>query len=97
MASLDVDSLFINIALDEAVNIFVLFESETQFESFKNFMNTCHPKMKFTFEKEQSNCFNFLDVSEKTMFLPPPFTVNSLLVVFTRILIVTRYRIISLF
>ena len=62
MASLDVDSLFINIALDETINIFVLFESETQFESFKNSMNTYHPKMKFTFEKEQSNCFNFLDV-----------------------------------
>ena len=43
-------------------DIFVLFESETQVESFKNSMNTCHPKMKFTVEKEQNNCFNFLDV-----------------------------------
>ena len=25
-------------------------------------MNTCHPKMKFTFEKERKGCFNFLDV-----------------------------------
>ena len=25
-------------------------------------MNTCHPKMKFTFEKEQIKCLNFLDV-----------------------------------
>ena len=25
-------------------------------------MNNCHPKIKFTFEKEQNNCFNFLDV-----------------------------------
>ena len=25
-------------------------------------MNTYHPKMKFTFEKEQNNFFNFLDV-----------------------------------
>ena len=32
--------------------IFVLFESETQVESFKNSMNTCHPKIKFAFEKE---------------------------------------------
>ena len=32
-------------------DIFVLFESESQVELFKNFMNTCHPKMKFTFEK----------------------------------------------
>ena len=42
-------------------DIFVLFESEIQVESFKDFMNTCHPKMKFTFKKE-NNCFNFLDV-----------------------------------
>ena len=32
-------------------DIFALFESETQVEPFKNFMNTFHPKMKFTFEK----------------------------------------------
>ena len=37
-------------------------ESETQVESFKNCMNICHPKMKFTFKKEQNNCFNFLNV-----------------------------------
>ena len=43
-------------------DIFVIFESETQVESFKNLMSTCHPKTKFTFEKEQNNCFNFLDV-----------------------------------
>ena len=41
--------------------IFVRFESETQVESFKNIMNTCHPKMKFIFEKEQNNYFDFLD------------------------------------
>ena len=72
-------------------DIFVLFESETQVESFKNFMNTCHPKMKFTFEKEQNNCFNFFDVKliEKTTFIPPRFIVNPLLVLFTHILIVT--------
>ena len=43
-------------------DIFVLFESEIQVELFKYFMNICHPKMKFTLEKEQNNCFNFLDV-----------------------------------
>ena len=43
-------------------DIFVLFELESQVESFKNSMNTCHPKMKFTFKKEQNKCFNFLDV-----------------------------------
>ena len=69
-------------------DIFDLFESETQVEPFKNFMNTCHPKMKFTFEKEQNNCLNFVDVKVIT-FLPPRFIVNPLLVVFTHILIVT--------
>ena len=43
-------------------DMFVLFESETQVESLKNLMNTCHPKIKFAFEKEQNNCFNFLDI-----------------------------------
>ena len=42
-------------------DIFVLFESETQVELFKNVTNTCHPKMKFTFEKQQNKCSNFLD------------------------------------
>ena len=35
-------------------DISVLFESETQVEWFKNFVNTCHPKMKVIFETE---CF----------------------------------------
>ena len=43
-------------------DIFVLFEWESQVESFKKFMNACHPNMKFTFEKEQNKFFNFLDV-----------------------------------
>ena len=43
-------------------DIFVLFKSKVQVKSFKNFMNACHPKIKFTFEKEQNRCFNFLDV-----------------------------------
>ena len=42
-----------------------LFESETKVDLFKNFTKTCHPKMKFTFEKEQSKCFNFLNIKEK--------------------------------
>ena len=74
-----------------ADDIFVLFESETQVVSFKDFMNTCHPKMKLTFEKRQKNCFNFLFVKviREDNFLPPRFTVNLLSVVFTRILIIT--------
>ena len=43
-------------------NIFVLFESETQIDLFKNFINICHPKMKLLLEKEQNKCLHFLDV-----------------------------------
>ena len=73
------------------VDIFALFELETQDVSFKNFINTCHPKMKFTFEKEQNNCLNFLDVKviRRQYFYHLGFTVNPLLAVFTHILIVT--------
>ena len=42
-------------------DILVLFESEIQVEPCKGFMNTCHHKIKFTFEKIQSNSFSFLD------------------------------------
>ena len=31
-------------------------------------MNTCHSKMKFTFEKEQSKCFNVKVVREDNVF-----------------------------
>ena len=72
-------------------NIFDLFESKTQVESLKNFMNICHPKMKFTFEKEQNKCSNFLDVKfiRENNVLPLQFTVNPFLVVFTRVSIFT--------
>ena len=72
-------------------DIFVLFELETQAESFKTFMNTFHPKMKFPFEKEPNKCFNFLDVKvirEDNVFTTLVY-LNALLVVFTHILIVT--------
>ena len=52
-------------------DIFVLFESGIQVESFKNFMNTGHLNMKFTVEKKQSKCINFFDVKvvrEKNVF-----------------------------
>ena len=53
-----------------ADDIFVLFESETKVVSFKDFMNTCHPKMKFTFEKDRRIVliFYLLKLSEKTIF-----------------------------
>ena len=43
-------------------NVMWTILAETLVELFKNFMNICHPKAKFTFEKEQNKCFNFLDV-----------------------------------
>ena len=54
--SLECKSTYYKRYLDD---IFVLFKSETQVESIKNFINTSHLKMKFTFEKKQNNCFNF--------------------------------------
>ena len=72
-------------------DIFVLFELETQVELFKTFMNTFHPKMKFTSEKEQDNCFNFLEVKvirEDNVFTTLLY-LNALLEVFAHILIVT--------
>ena len=43
-------------------DFFVIFESEIQVKLFKKFMNTCHPKMKFTITKEQYKRSNFSDV-----------------------------------
>ena len=71
-------------------DIFV-FESETQVELFKNFMNICHPKMKFKFEKELNNCFFFLDakvIKDNNVFTTLVCR-NPLLPVFTHISIVT--------
>ena len=64
-------------------NIFALFESGTQVELFKNLMNICRLKMKFTIKKEQNNCFNFLDIKiiREDKFLPTWFSINPLLVV----------------
>ena len=73
-------------------DIFVFFESGTQVQSFKNLINTCHSKMKFTFEKEQHNCLNFVNVKvikKNSVFTTSVYCVNPLLVVFTHILIVT--------
>ena len=43
-------------------DIFLLFKSSEQVQSFRDFMNTRHPNITFTFEKEESNSFSFLDV-----------------------------------
>ena len=73
-------------------DIFVLFEAETQVESFKDFVNTCYPKMKLTFEKNRTSIsiFLMLKLSKKKFFLLTEFnTVNLLLLVFIRIFIIT--------
>ena len=41
------------------VDTLVLFDWDVQVEALKNVTNACHPKMKFSFEKEQIRCFNF--------------------------------------
>ena len=38
-----------------------MFTSEEHITSFANYMNTCHPNIKFTFEKEQNKIMPFLD------------------------------------
>ena len=43
-------------------DIFVLFSSQKQVESFKSFLNSRHPNIKFTSEIEANSQFSFLDV-----------------------------------
>ena len=43
-------------------DIFVLFRSEDNVAKFKTFLNSCHPNMNFTSDKEENNCFPFLDI-----------------------------------
>ena len=51
---------------------FVIFGSELDCDRFHEKLNLLHPAFKFTIEKEQNNCLNFLDVlveKEGTGFL----------------------------
>ena len=41
---------------------FVLFKGEYEADLFLDYVNTLHPNMKFTIEKEENNCLSFLDV-----------------------------------
>ena len=53
-------------------NIFVLFKSIEHFSKFRNFFNTCHPNMSFSFEQEKNEKLSFLDIEvsrEKGKFL----------------------------
>ena len=58
----------------------------SQVELFKNFQNNFHPKMKFTFDKKQNKCFNFLDVKvikENNVFTTSVYRKRSLSDVYT--------------
>ena len=43
-------------------DIFILFKSTDHQERFRNYFNTCHPNMSFSFEKEKNGKMSFLDV-----------------------------------
>ena len=67
---------------------FVLFRNESNVEEFQKYLNTKHPNIKFTVEKEQDNKLPFLDV--EVTRVGNEFTtgtsVNQLSVVFTAII-----------
>ena len=67
---------------------FVLFEKEEHLLLFKTFLNSCHPNIKFTHEKEVNHSIPFLDKRscEKTGNLLPPCTEKTPLLDYTRIL-----------
>ena len=41
---------------------FVLFQSAEHFSKFRDYFNTCHPNMSFSFEQEKNGKLPFLDV-----------------------------------
>ena len=43
-------------------DIFVLFESNEHLSKFRDYFNTCHPNMSFSFEQEKNEKVSFLDV-----------------------------------
>ena len=42
-------------------DIFVLFESTVHLLKFRDYFNTCHPNMSFSFEQEKNGKLSFLD------------------------------------
>ena len=44
------------------VDVFVLFKSTDHLKKLRNYFNTCHRNMSFSFEKEKSSKISFLDV-----------------------------------
>lgn len=63
-------------------DIFVMFTSGDHVELFADFMNKCHPNIKFTFEKEENKIMPFLDFEfsrngtqiESSVYRKPTFT-----------------------
>ena len=53
-------------------DIFVLFESAEHLSKFRNYFNTCHPNMSFSFEQKKNGKLSFLDIEvsrEKRKFV----------------------------
>ena len=65
MGSLDVDSLFTNIPLEETIDICAntLFRNIEKVEAFCNFVNGRIAHMLFTIESEKQNRMSFLDIA----------------------------------
>ena len=63
-------------------DIFVLFESAEHLSKFRNYFNTCHPNMSFSFEQEKNGKLSFLDIEvsrekenfETTVYRKPTFS-----------------------
>ena len=71
--------------------IFVLIKSRNHLIKFRDYLNKCHPNIKFSFEEEKNGKLSFLVVEvslEKETRLPLMSIANQLLVVTTRTLIV---------
>ena len=43
-------------------DVFAVFETEKQAEGFQNYINSAHPNIKFTLEKENDNKISYLDI-----------------------------------
>ena len=43
-------------------DIFVLFESAEHLSKFRDYFNTCHPNMSFSFDQAKSGKLSFLDI-----------------------------------
>ena len=70
-------------------DIFVLFKSCNHLIKFRDYLNKCHPNMKFSFEEENNGKLSFLDVEVSREGIKFVTTiVNQLLVVSTCTLIV---------